>query len=305
MNKNYMLGAMIFLIIGISVAFFIQSAGSQTEEHFSASYDTQFGTVSINTKLPESPSIITMYRVIPSKNDMVEYFANKLIAVRYNLSSEADAPDAAEKALIPYGGLPDGAKLALVKTGYIEGYNSETGEVTEKFPIETNVQYNRFIDGKPVVGDGGSIYIDLGDYGELITLYKVWRTVSPDGTAQIIPVSAAIEKLGRGELLGHKPKCACQLNVDKISLGYYEKDLDEPQEFLEPVWIFSGNLSSGDSWNYYVYARESVNISTTTVPEPVQRKPIVPMRPPPNNSSLEIPVNDKPVNTTITHGNLS
>jgi hypothetical protein len=275
MNKNYLFGAIIFIIIGISAVFFIQSAGSQPEEHFSASYDTQFGTVSINAELPESPSNITMYRVIPSQNDMVEYVADGWIADRYHLPSETDAPQAAEKALIPYGGLPDGAKLVLIKTEYIEGYNTETGQVVEKTPIETNVQYNRLIDGKPVVGDGGFIRMDLGDYGELLSLFKVWRTISPDGTAPIISVSSAIEKIKRGELLGHKPKCACQLNVDKISLGYYEKDLGEPQEYLEPVWIFSGNLSSGGSWKYYVYARDSVNTSITTVPDPVQGKTMV------------------------------
>jgi hypothetical protein len=269
-NKNYLFGAIIFIIIGICAVFFIQSTGSQPEENFSASYDTPLGMVSINAKLPESPPNIMMYRVIPSENDMAEYLANGSIAVRYNLPSETDAPQAAQKALIPYGGLPQDAKLAFVKTGYIEGYNGETGEVTEKLPIETNVQYNRLIDGKPVVGDGGYIRMDLGDYGELISLFKVWRTVSPDGTAPIIPVSAAIEKIKRGELLGHKPKCACQLNVDKISLGYYEKDRGETQEYLEPVWIFSGNLSSGDSWKYYVYAREPTDPSNATAPSASQ-----------------------------------
>jgi hypothetical protein len=305
MNKNYLFGAIIFIIIVTCALFFIQSTGSQTEDNFSATYDTQFGTVSLNTKLPESPSSITMYRVIPSENDTAEYLANGSIAERYNLPSETEAPQAAENALIPYGGLPDGAKLVHVETEYIEEFNGFTGEVVAKYPVTMNVQYNRLIDGKPVVGDGGFIRMDLGDYGELISLLKIWRTVSSDETVPIIPVSAAIDKIKRGELLGHKPKCACQLNVDKISLGYYEKDLDEPQEFLEPVWIFSGNLSSGGSWNYYVYARESVNTSTTTVHVSVQRKTIVPMRPSPNNSSHENPVNDKPGNTTITHGNLS
>jgi hypothetical protein len=304
MNKNYLFGATIFIIIVICAVFFIQSTGSQPEEHFSASYDTQFGTVSINAKLPESPSNITMYRVIPSQNDMVEYAADGWIDFRYNLTSETDAPKAAEKALIPYGGLPDGAKLVLVKTGYIEGYDTETGQVVEKTPIETNVQYNRLIDGKPVVGDGGFIRMDLGDYGELLSLFKVWRTVSPEGTAPVIPVSAAIEKMKQGELLGHKPKCACQLNVDKISLGYYEKDLDEPQEFLEPVWIFSGNLSSGGSWNYYVYARESVNTSITIIPDPVQKK-ITATDIPENNFSTRISVNSELTNKPVNARNIS
>lgn len=264
MNKNYLYGAIIFIILVVCAVLFIQSAGSRAEEHFSASYDTPSGTVSMNAKLPESPSHITMYRVIPSQNDMVDYVADGWIADRYHLPSETDAPQAAERALLPYGLLPDGAKLVLGKTGYIEGYDTVTGLVVEKIPIETSVQYNRRIDGKPVVGDGGYIRMDLGDYGELLSLFKVWRTIVPDGTAPVIPVSAAIKKIKRGELSGHRPKCTCQLNVDKICLGYYEKGPDESQEFLEPVWIFSGSLSSGDFWKYYVFARESADASLTT-----------------------------------------
>lgn len=304
MKKNFLFGAIFLIIIVIFVVFFVQSTGSQTEEFFSASYDTPLGRVSINAKLPESPSNITMYRVIPSENDMVEYVADGWIDFRYNLTSETDAPRAAQKALIPYGGLPQDAKLGLVKTGYIEGYNSVTGEVTEKIPIETNVQYNRLIDGKPVVGDGGFIRMDLGDYGELLSLFKVWRTVVPDGTAPVIPVSAAIEKIKRGELFGHRPKCACQLNVDKISLGYFEKDRNEPQEFLEPVWIFSGKLSSGDSWNYYVYARESVDTTITTSSDSVQRK--IPHADISANNSLKgISINNELTSTKANTRNIS
>ena len=254
-NKHLIGAAVIIIILGFA-GFLILSENSQKKDDLSSTFDTPLGTVLINAILPESPVNITLYRVRLSENDMAFVSTNRLVKVRPNVTPEADAPQVVKVALLPYGGLPQDAKLTFVKTEYIETFDTSTHQVTAKHPITTNVQYHRYIDDKPVVGDGGSIYLNLGDYGELIFLNKVWRTVTPVENVSIIPVSAAIEKMKRGELLGHAPKCACPLNVDKIGLGYYEKGRDETQEYLEPVWIFSGTLSSGDSWNYYVYARE-------------------------------------------------
>jgi hypothetical protein len=266
-SQKYLPGAAaVFIIIIACTGFFILSVKSQNTGFISSSYDTPLGPVSINAKLPESPSSITLYQVVPSKNDMAFFSVDNLLEGGPNIPSESEAPIATETALLPYGGLPAGANLTFVKTEYIETLDLDTHRVIEREPISTNVQYRRYIDDKPVVGDGGSIYLDLGNNGELIYLNKVWRTVTPAGNVSIIPISAAIEKMKRGELLGHQPKCACQLNVDKIGLGYYEKGRDEPQEYIEPVWIFSGTLSTGDTWNYYVYARASADSSVTPAP---------------------------------------
>jgi hypothetical protein len=268
-------------------------------------YDTPLGTVSINAKLPESPPNITLYRVVPSKNDMAFFSVDNLLEGGPNIPSESEAPIATEVALLPYGGLPAGAKLTFVKTEYIETFDSDTHKIIEREPISTNVQYRRYIDDKPVVGEGGSIYLDLGKNGSLIYLIKVWRNVTPAGTVSVIPVSAAIEKMKRGELLGHRPKCACELNVNKIGMGYYEKGRDETQDYLEPVWIFSGTLSSGDTWNYYVYARESVGSTITTAPDSHGIKDSVISEKPSDPLPPEVPKPGNFANATANSGNIS
>jgi hypothetical protein len=274
MNQKIQIGAFFLIIIGCA-GFFILTGGNQNpvnqnSDVFSASYNTSLGTVSINTKLPESPSSITLYKVVPNENDMAYFSIDNLIEIRSNVTPETEAPKAAEAALIRYGDLPQGAKLVYNKTEYIESENIETNHIISKYPVVTNVQYARFIDDKPVVGPGGFINIDLGNYGELLYLNKVWRTVTPSGSVLIISAPTAIDKINRGDLFGQRPKCACQLNVDKIGLGYYENGRDENQDYLEPVWIFSGNLSSGDPWKYYVYARESAYSSIITTQDPTQ-----------------------------------
>ena len=220
------------------------------------SYKTSIGQISIITTIPETPPNVILYRVIPQKNDTQYFSVNNLVDSRPNVTSEIEAPAIAEKILKRYGGLPKGARLTLVKTEYIEGYDLKTRQVTSKKPVSTNVQYTRSIDGIPVTGDGGFINIDLGNDGELLYLNKVWRTVQPAGTEKVISVTNAIEKLSRGEVLDPL-KCYCDLNVDHIYMAYYEKGQGVPQEYLDPVWVFSGITSSGDTINYKVYARES------------------------------------------------
>jgi hypothetical protein len=303
LTKNHLLGAAVIIIILGCTGFFILSENLQKKDVLSSTFDTPLGTVSINTKPQDSPVNLTLYRVVLSENDIAFVSTSRIVKVRPNVTTEADAPRIAEVALLPYGGLPQGANLTFIKTEYIEEFNSDTDQVIARYPVTTNVQYRRYIDNKPVVGEGGSIYIDLGDYGELIYLNKVWRTVTPAGNVSIIPVSAAIEKMKRGELLGHRPKCACELNVNKIGLGYYEKGRDETQEYIEPVWIFSGTLSSGDSWNYYVYARESADSSIPPAPEPSEPKNTLIHRILPDHLPPESSETSNFTNATVNSGN--
>jgi hypothetical protein len=301
--KKHLIGAAVIIIILGCAGFLILSENSQKKDVLSSTFNTPLGTVSINAKFPESPIDFTLYRVILSENDMAFVSTNRLVKVRPNVTTEVDAPKVVEGALLPYGGLPQDAKLMFVKTEYIETFDTSTNQVTAKHPITTNVQYRRYIDNKPVVGEGGSIYINLGNYGELIYLNKVWRTVTPAGNVSIIPVSAAIEKMKRGELLGHTPKCACPLNVDKIGLGYYEKGRDETQEYLEPVWIFSGTLSSGDSWNYYVYARELADSSIPSASIPGDLKKTLINEIPSDQLPSESSETSNFANATVNSGN--
>lgn len=304
-SSQKQLVGLIVIIALFFVGYFILSGHSQDSGLFSSTYKTPLGMVSINAKLPESIPNIVLYQVVPSKNDMAFHSVNNMVDYRPNVTTESEASQAAERALIPYGGLPQGAKLIFVKTEYIEEFDSDSKLVTARYPVTTNVQYHRYIDDKPVVGEGGSIYIDLGNDGELIYLDKVWRTVTPAGNVSIIPVSEAIEKMKRGELLGHSPKCACPLNVDKIGLGYYEKGRDETQEYLEPVWIFSGTLSSGDTWNYYVYARESVESAITAAPDSRGIKDSIISDNPPKHLPVESLEIGNFSNATVNSGNNS
>jgi hypothetical protein len=263
LEKRTVLLLIVGIVIAIFAVVFLIQLGSVKPSCIGAkSVNTQYGVITICASLPPTPQNVTLYRVVPQENDMAYFSVDHLVDDRPYTTSESEAPLAVEKALMPYGGLPQGAKLVYVKTEYIETINIDTHQITAKHPVSTNVQYSRNIDDIPVVGGGGSIYIDLGDYGELLYLNKIWRTVEPASTIKIIPASEAIEKMGRGEILGSRPKLIYDMNVDKIRLLYYEKGRGEPQEYLEPVWGFAGTMSNGEPWKYYVPAREGSTLET-------------------------------------------
>jgi hypothetical protein len=262
-NRRIALIVIISVII-VGVGLFILSGTFNPRNIPQTSYKTSIGLISVNIPLPDTPQNLTKYQVISQKNDIIYFSVTNLEKVRPNVTSEIEAPFIAIKTLEKYGGLPNDAILVYNKTGYLEEKSGTTFQVISKDPISTDVQYSRILKGIKVTGDGGFIKIVLGNDGELLYLNKVWRTVEPAGTEKIIPVSKAIEKLGRGEVLDPL-KCICDINVDRIYIAYWEKGAGVPQEYLDPVWVFSGTTSSGEVINYKVYAREEGSLPVSPV----------------------------------------
>ena len=224
------------------------------------SYYSTFGKIIFRTNMPETPSNITLFRVAPNDTDMIFFRVPNFMDFRENLTSETDAPQIAQQILEKNGGLPSDA---VFTSSTMEVATQGFGFTEKKFPIMTIVQYSRQIDKMAVLGQGGVIRVSLGENGELLELYKVWRTVNNAGKAKIIPATAAIEKLQRGETLGNNMKFTGNLNVDTLRLGYFEEGNDVSQEYLYPIWIFSGTTSDGDFWSYSVYALQFANFTAT------------------------------------------
>ena len=225
-------------------------------------FTSPIGGVTISATIPDSPSNVTAYRLTPGTNDMAYFSVEELEKIRTNVTSDLDAPLVAQHILDNYGGLPQGAVLAYDATEYLEKINGSSGEVEERYPISTNVQYARSLNGVPVVGEGAFINIELGDNGELLYLNKEWKSVSPEGGMPVIPVAIAIQKLRQGVVLDPK-KDPYNVNITKIRLGYYEKGRNQTQEYLDPAWLFRGTTDTGELIQYYVYARHFVNFTST------------------------------------------
>jgi hypothetical protein len=262
--KNFRFFLIIITIIIIIFSGLVIMLGILPESGKTASspsYQSPFGKIVIRTDLPETPMTLIFYEVTPLQTDMIDYSIEELLDFRQNVTSESDAPHIAEKQLEKYGGLPSDAVLVSSR---MEVATQGSGFSMKKYPIMTEVQYTRHIDKIPVLGEGGVIRVSLGENGELLELYKVWRTVKNSGNAKILPATTAIEKLQRGEKLGNTMKVTGNLNVDNIHMGYFERGYNVSQDYLYPIWIFSGTTSDGDFWRYSVYALQFANF--TAVP---------------------------------------
>jgi hypothetical protein len=226
-------------------------------------YDAPSGKLYLATTISDMSQEMIVYRVTPADNDMIEYWNGDPVYIG-NVTSEAEAPQVAQKILEKYGGLPDGARLSRVETEYIEKIQSSEipfvpPSVVERIPESTVLNYGRHLGDYIVVN--GYIRIELGRNGELLNLKKVWRTVTPSGTMRVIPATEALKKIQRGDVLNDRLKCICDLTVDKVQLAYLENDYNESQEYLTPIWVFHGTLSSGGSYSYWVSALDSIDDS--------------------------------------------
>jgi len=218
------------------------------------SYDGPYGKLTLQTSISNESRDLPLYRITLQENDMIHYINGDPVNKDGNVTLEAEAPQVAQKILEKYGGLPEGARLSRVETEYLEGFDTRTGQVIERIPEDTVLNYGRSIGEYIVVN--GYIRMELGRNGELLNLRKVWRTVTPAGTMRVIPATEALNKIQRGEVLTDRPKCTCDLTVNKVQLAYLENDYNVSQEYLTPIWVFAGTLSSGESYSYRVDATD-------------------------------------------------
>jgi len=227
-----------------------QNSDGGTISTFSAPY----GKLIIRTNISDLPRNMTLYRVTSRDNDMIDYWNWDPVNKNGTVPSESEAPQIVKKFLDMNGGLPEGAGQIQVETEYLEEING-LGMIVRRIPDSTVVKYQRSLEGMPVIG--GFIRLELGKNGELLNLKKVWRTVTPAGTTQVISEKEALKKILGGDVLNAQPKCVCDLTVNNVQLAYMENDYNESQDYLNPVWVFKGTLSSGEKYSYLVSALNS------------------------------------------------
>jgi len=250
----------ILVIAGIGIVFLTKYSGnSGTPVTF---YKTALGTIRLGIDLPDGPDNVTLYRVTPRYGDMALFRSDHTEKIRQNVISEADAPAAALAILTNYGGLPSDAIFNNAETQYAIQFDTTTNQVIARYPVLTEVSYFQKLEDRSIVGGGGLIVVDLGENGELLELRKVWRTVTPSGTVNIISSSSAFEKIRQGDVI-NPSKGDNDLNITRIRLGYYEKGYNQTQEYLDPVWIFRGSLPDNTNMTFYVYAWQFANFTAT------------------------------------------
>lgn len=179
---------------------------------------------------------VPLMKIVNGTNDSVYYDNFSVWSQREAAPTPDECKVLAVKALEPFGGLPADSVITDIKEtshwglGWEgkPGYRSEVGN--------RRVYYQQSPYGMPIYGNGGSMTVELSFGGNLSNLQKHWLTLEESGMARVIPASAAIEKLGRGEVK-NMPAGILNLTVNDMRLGYYTPVNATVPQYLEPVWV--------------------------------------------------------------------
>lgn len=150
------------------------------------------------------------------------------------LPSDNEAVRIATKFLKDRDLYPEGA---VNPTTYRE--NAYSGENTITFG-QIGVWYHRVINGLNVEGTQYVVYI--GGNGDVIGYYANWRDYEPYREFPLVSPEIAFEKLKiKGVPVGMNPKDT-MVAIDNVYLAYHTKAGAYAEDYLEPVWVFEGNV---------------------------------------------------------------
>jgi len=114
-----------------------------------------------------------------------------------------------------------------------------------RIPFQKRVNYQRGINvmgqNYPVVGPGGKIIVMVDEYGDARYFTKIWRELEQADDVMLFGADLAVQKfheLGPAALIGQSKVPPCnRIEIDDVSLGYYEADFVTAQNTVLPVYI--------------------------------------------------------------------
>lgn len=150
------------------------------------------------------------------------------------LPKEEDAVVIAEQFLKSKGIWEEGAEYH--HTIYQNGYTLWGANNTKQLVHQTmDVYFGRVFNGYNVAGD--RIVVSVGGNGDVIGLFKVWRTYSADKEYPVISPEEAYQKLLQNDSSLPLPKDA-KVTITGIYPGYATLTPSESMDFLKPVYAF-------------------------------------------------------------------
>jgi hypothetical protein len=150
------------------------------------------------------------------------------------LPSDAEATKIATKFLKDRDLYPEGAV-------FYGTYHENTFSKERITYGQIGVWYHRQIDGLNV--DGTQLAVYVGGNGDVIGYFANWRNYEPYKEYSVIPQQDAFGQLKtKGVAVGmNNPEAA--VSIDNTYLAYHTKAGAYKEYYLEPVWVFKGNVT--------------------------------------------------------------
>jgi hypothetical protein len=155
-----------------------------------------------------------------------------------NLPSDDEAEKIATRFLEDRDLLPSGATVIRTTHGQILGTSSKGSDAVVWEDI--NVWYGRKLSGYPV--EGTQLMLAIGAHGDPIEFIMNWRNYeSYKELAVKTPEQAFQELKTNGVAVGVMDK-PDKISINDMYLAYKTKPASEKEEYLEPVWVFKGEV---------------------------------------------------------------
>ncbi|MDP3563890.1 MAG: PKD domain-containing protein, partial [Methanoregula sp.] len=266
MKLNVLIIVLTIVLIGSAGLVMPVSGAPLTQINNVSPFESPYGMVFINATVAKySITELPVYHGTLGENGSIDLHLKSSGDIRWNVTSEEDAPEVARRIMESYGGIPQDAESNGASTFYSREWDFSINKYVSKEPMFTSISYSQAnINGLWVIGDKNFLVLDLGDYGEPLWIYKIWRDYDYSGKAGIIPVNAAFEKLRHGEVLNAPMVMDEKITIDMASPGYYAKKLENNDTVLEPVWLLFGNTESGSRLGFHIYARHFANFTASS-----------------------------------------
>jgi len=201
--RLHTLASAIFLVLIVCSGLVIPVWASVTRINNISPFESRYGMISVNAtvarySITEQP----VYYGTLSENGSIDLRPKSSGDIRWNLTPEENVPEVARQVMESYGGIPLDAQPNGVSTHYLRQYNLSRNEVVSEEPMFTTISYSQAdVNGLWVVGDTNLLILDLGDYGELLWIHKIWRDYTYSGNVPVISLNSAFNKFQHGELL--------------------------------------------------------------------------------------------------------
>ena len=159
-----------------------------------------------------------------------------------NLPSDDEAVTIATKFLRDRDLLPADAELR--KIDHVKTYNLGDGGQESVVWEDIEVWYGRKLNGYPV--EGTKLMLAIGAHGDPIEFLSNWRNYTPYQEMPVKEPGTAFQDLKtEGVSVGmHMPD---KVSISDMYLAYRTKAGSDTEKYLEPVWIFKGNVTENNT----------------------------------------------------------
>lgn len=221
------------------------------EDSFAMAKKFNISNIGITKEVEEGSSIAsedgTMYAILHNSG-FIEYTnSNRAhtinpIDIPENLPTDEEAIKIATEFLKERDLLPDGAVFGGVTHGKIYKLVRDGDDIVAWEDIQ--VWFKRELDGYPVKGT--QLMLSIGGGGDAIEFFTNWRNYEPYKELPVKSLEQAFEELKEKGVNAGRSKEDALVSFDEAYLAYHTKAGAETEEYLEPVWVFEGNVMVDD-----------------------------------------------------------